>query len=78
LLKTLEPEIEPVQREDTLGLALGLLVSDKSTPTDEEVEKWLKEYTGDLEGFRHSPIKAITAGELLRQLPADANGHAVT
>lgn len=44
LLKTLEPEVEPIQAEDTLRLARGLLATDKPAPTDEEVAQWLEEH----------------------------------
>jgi hypothetical protein len=44
LLKTLEPDIEPIQTEDTLSLARGLLATDKPAPTDEEVAQWLEEH----------------------------------
>lgn len=44
LLKTLEPEVEPTKREDTLSLARGLLATDKPAPTDEEVAQWLEEH----------------------------------
>lgn len=44
LIKTLEPEGEPVPGEDTLRLARGLLATDKLAPTDEEVAQWLEEH----------------------------------
>lgn len=44
LLKTLEPEVETIQAEDTLSLARGLLATDKPAPTDEEVAQWLEEH----------------------------------
>jgi predicted nucleic acid-binding protein len=31
--------------------------------------------TRDPEGFQHSPIRAITVGDLLQQFATDANGH---
>ncbi len=44
LLKTLEPKAEPIQAEDTLSLARGLLATGKPAPTDEEVAQWLEEH----------------------------------
>jgi len=31
--------------------------------------------TRDPDGFQQSPIRAMTAGDLLQQFPTDANGH---
>jgi hypothetical protein len=44
LLRTLEPEGEATEKEDTLSLARGLLATGKPAPTDEEVTQWLEEH----------------------------------
>jgi hypothetical protein len=44
VLKTLEGDAKAMQGEDTLSLALGLLSTGKTAPTDEEVAAWLEEH----------------------------------
>lgn len=45
VLKTISSRVEPPkQRQRTLDRALGLLVTDKPAPTDDEVKQWLDEH----------------------------------
>ena len=39
-----QPDQTPSSRRNTLSRALGLLATNNTTPTDEEVEKWLAEH----------------------------------
>jgi hypothetical protein len=53
VLKTLEPQDESRGARDTLGLALGLLTTERPTPTDEEIAQWLEERR--LEKYSYHP-----------------------
>ncbi|MGH9751714.1 MAG: hypothetical protein ACREA2_02935, partial [Blastocatellia bacterium] len=45
VLRTISSRVEPPrQRRRTLDQALGLLATDRPSPTDEEVEQWLDEH----------------------------------
>lgn len=44
VLKTLEPQDEPRHIENTLQLARGLLATNQSPPSDEDIARWLEEY----------------------------------
>jgi hypothetical protein len=45
VLKTISSRVDlPKQRRRTLDHALGLLATDRPTPTDEEVEQWMDEH----------------------------------
>lgn len=43
ILESLEHELTPIPRRNTLEEARGLLATDRPPPTDKEVKQWLEE-----------------------------------